>query len=152
MTDSTTPIRSNFIPDGYTTTGYIAERPGLYYESRFKYRVMLHGERNRVSDDIARAKDSNTSSAVVYRAIEKQLVEWDQINRNGEPVKPTAVNIAHMSPMFVEKLFSVVCGFGPSDNDPATQAVAVPERDELERLLEGGPAVADGNSEADAKN
>lgn len=151
MSDTTT--KSNFIPDGYNATAYIAERPRVHFESRFTFRPALHGERAKISADIAAAKDANTASMVMYREIEKRVVEWDQVNRKGEPLKPTAVNIARLAPEFVERLFSVVCGFGPADSDPATSGVVVvAEPDELTALLEGGPAVADAAQGADSKN
>lgn len=152
MSDSTTTIRSNFIPDGYTTTGYIAERPGVYFESRFSYRPVLHGERNKITADIGSAKDSNTGSMVIYTVLERQLVDWDQVDRNNKPLKPTKTNIARMAPEFIERLFNVVCGFGPSDIDPAKKTVEVPAVDELAALLEGGQAATDAQQEADAKN
>ena len=145
-------IKSNFIPDGYTKSAYIAERPGIYYECRFKHRPVLHGERNQVQAAIGSAKDSNAASAVIYRLIEKNIVEWDQVDQADKPLKCTAVNIARMAPEFIERLFNVVCGFQPSDHDPATGQPAVPEADELTRLLEGGSSATDAQQEADAKN
>lgn len=147
--------RSNFIPDGYTISAYIAERPGLYQESRFTYRPVLHGERARIVAAMSNAKEPKDASRVIYQTIEKQIVSWDQVDRANEPLKATAVNIARMAPEFVERLFNVICGYQASNDDPAIAPQATKgEQDELDRLLEGESAVeaVEKQAGADAKN
>lgn len=153
----------NFIPleDGYTETGYIAERKGVYESCRFKYRRMLHSERARIT-----ATNGNTNDFVkaMYRGLESHVKEWDVMKwsaddadgSNAETLPIKAANIARLSPTFIEIMFNIVAGYAPSDDDPNAVPQTVP--DELDAVINGDgngstrDNIHDRAAEADSKN
>jgi hypothetical protein len=130
----------NYIPDGNTEPGYIAERKGIHEACAFKYRRALHSERAKVQD--AGGKGNVEFAKAVYRCLEAHVVEWDLKDGEGDVAKPVpvkAVNIARVAPALVDRLFAIVGGYDFSDDVPGATPTA-PAGDELDRLVENGNA------------
>lgn len=143
----------NYIPDGYTENGYIAERTGIHEACTFKYRRMLHAARARVHN--AGRVGPDAGNKATYLALETHLEEWDvvKIDPTDEskvevlPIK--AVHIARLAGDLIEKLFAVVAGYSASDPLPDQSVTAT--KDELDAIMEGGN-VGDVQAEGHAKN
>lgn len=136
----------SYIADGYTESGYIAEKPGIYEAVHFKYRRMLHGALARVRDKM---NQGNLDGAkAVYPELAEHLKEWDvkEYDKDGKEVgtlKLGVKEVARLAPQLVEKLFNIIAGYQASDVEPSSDK---PQRDEIDELLEASTA------ETDAKN
>jgi hypothetical protein len=131
---------SNYIPDGYTKDGYIAERLGVFDAVVFKFRPMLHLSLAEYND---KARISNVEGAKeMYRKLEKHVVSWDAKEAGGV-IELKAAKIARLPPALIERLFNIVAGYQGNDEDPAKK---VPTGDEFDSLLE------DAGASDDAKN
>lgn len=138
----------NYIPDGYTENGYLAERPGIYSEVRFTYRRLLHGSLAKVRDQMKGG--FYESAKAIYPTLAKQIVSWDvrKVNPDGSDagvLEIKEIEIARLAPQLIMGLFDIVGGFAASDPDP--QAMPSTPKDDIDSLLENESA-----AERDAKN
>lgn len=142
----------NYIPDGYTEPGYIADRRGIHESCRFKYRRMLHGQRVTLANSAA---NPQAFVKAMYVALEKHLAEWDVVKWNPndatklETLPINALNIASLAPQLIERLYNIVAGYDLSDDDPKVGPTIQP--DELDALISGENA-GDAAAAADQKN
>lgn len=136
----------SYIADGYTESGYIAEKPGIHEAVRFKYRRMLHGALARVRDKMSQ---SNLDGAkAVYPELTEHVKDWDVKEYDKEDkevgtLERSTKNFARLAPQLVEKLFNIVAGYQASDLERSDDK---PQRDEIDELLEAS------TPETDAKN
>lgn len=136
----------SFIADGYTESGYIAEKPGIYEAVRFKYRRMLHGALARVRDRMNQG--SLDGAKAVYPELAEHVKEWDvkEYDKDEKEVGTLKIGVkevARLAPQLVEKLFNIVAGYQASDMERSDDK---PQRDEIDELLEAS------TTESDAKN
>lgn len=138
-----------YIHDGYTMSGFIAAVPRLYPALRFSYRPVLSQNRAVIFRQIASANDPRREESLAAQAIKSQLVGWDLKDQKDEPVAIEVSNILRMQPRLMNRLFRIVMGDEPGDEDPA---LADEQRDgaaesELSAALAGATP-----EEADTKN
>lgn len=128
----------NVIRDGYTRDGYIEASDGLYEAMTFKYRPMLPQEESAVS--VAAGKNPG-KEAVLLRAaaIQKALVEWDEVDESGAKVPITVENVRRLPPSLFWRLYGVISGNAPSD--PLPKATKEEDDEYTTALLQ---AAADG--------
>jgi hypothetical protein len=135
----------SYIADGYTESGYIAEKPGIYEAVRFKYRRMLHPSLAKVRDKMNLG--SYEGAKAIYPEIASRVTEWDikEYDKDGKEVGTLKVGvneIAHLATQLVEKLFNIIAGYLPNDTEDAGKSDS---KDEIDALVES-------TTETDAKN
>ena len=72
----------HIIPDGYNQPGYVAEFPRLHPELRFRYRPMLHTDRDRITGGLA---GKSPDFKLIYESWQKFLADsnlWFRIAEN----------------------------------------------------------------------
>ena len=118
--------RSNYIRDGFTQAGYIAEVENLHGECRFNYRPMLPEESLKM--DIFRGQFFNDGTKIVNEIatlLQPRIESWSE-SVDGEPLKITVVNLRRIRPQLLHKLYDVVSGNRASDTDPSRSEEDVP--------------------------
>lgn len=111
-------METNFIDDGYTQQGYIAEVPGLHGPLRFEFRPFLVEERAALFASLDKmSRDAYERKC--GHAVADRLVAWDVTDRNGKPVEITGPNVLRLRPTVEDKLLSIMLGVKPTDIDPA---------------------------------
>ena len=111
-----------YIHDGYTINGYIAAVPRLHPEMRFVYRPMLVQNRSVIFREIRLATDARKTESIAAAAIKSQLVSWDVVDHQGSAVTIEVPHALRLQQALFQKLFSIVTGDVPSDEDPLIQA------------------------------
>lgn len=138
-----------YIHDGYTLHGYVAAMPRLYPELRFTYRPVLSQNRAVIFRQIASMDDPRREESIAAQAIKAQLIDWDLKNHKGEAVAVETAEILRVQPRLMNRLFRIVMGDEPSDEDPLAAAA---ERDaQIESDLSAALAGCS-PEEADSKN
>src|SRR5690554_1476850 len=97
----TTSSSNYLIDDGYTRDGYISEVPGLHGDTGFKFRSVLHNEREQVIEQM-RTPGRETTTAIMAQVICRQVVSWDI------PVRLEPDQVCRLIPNLFDKLFSIV--------------------------------------------
>jgi hypothetical protein len=126
----------NFIDDGYTEQGYIAEAPLVHTAVRFEFRPALSHERAEVHHRKVFEMPPEKRFALYAREVEKRIAKWD-LTCNGEPLPIKAAKAVRIKPDLLEKLINVITGVAPSDVDPEWSDEEVLEQtdSEMEALL-----------------
>lgn len=128
---TTTIIRPQFIPDGYTRK-HTFEPSGITVE----YRPLIGHPFARHIDKLSTCKDNDSTLKQSAEMLAKQLVSWNLRDIEDNPVPITTEVIARIEPReFLNDLQMLVCGI---KNDPLTLAEST--REAMEK------------AEADAKN
>lgn len=143
-----------FIPDGYTLDGYIAEVPGLHGALRFVYRPCTASE-NAVTggavDKVIRQSPAK-AERIVATGVCKQLVSWSVQNpKTKEAVDIVPATAVRLQPALFAKLFDIIRGARASDVDPNIDDKGKPnEQNEIDALLADVDAetTPEGNSPA----
>ncbi len=104
------------IEDGYTEAGYIKKAEGLYPELRFRYRPMLHAERDAIASQIG-TKPAEQFTAILVAAAKHRIVSWDAMHM-GAPLEITDENIRRLRPSLFDRLYNIISGQQASDPDP----------------------------------
>lgn len=120
-----------YIPDGYTTTGFLRGVPGLYPDVSFHYRPLQRLQQQRVMMDLGEglrgAKAIETLQHVYAELICEQIIDWD-IQMNSRELVPLKANEAlRLQPQLFERLLEVLMGRVPADIPPTD----FPQRDIL---------------------
>lgn len=108
---------SDFIDDGYTEEGYIANEEGYHGELEFTFRPALPRLADRVTALLMADKwEAFWDAAAKALASEPKLLQsWSLKGAGGQDVPITAANIQRLKPRLAHKLWSVVSGNRPSD-------------------------------------
>lgn len=110
-------MASDYINDGYTRSGYIAEVKGLHGELRFKYRPFLAEE-----DIVLAAATEQMNAASSYRnyvaAVASRITEWSLADSAGNQVPINASTVTRLAIPVWYKLKAIMLGIQPSDEDP----------------------------------
>lgn len=119
---------AGYIPDGYTINGYIAAVPGLYEAVRFRYRPMQAIERaeffNRRDKLPVESQTKGNAQAIVDRLESWDLTIGPEVEalgcglKAGEPIPLTVEHVKRVNPVLFARLFSMICGTEPPDDDP----------------------------------
>ena len=111
-----------YIHDGYTINGYIAAEPRLYPAIRFVYRAMLNQNRSVIYRQIEQTADARKGESIAAAAIKSQLVSWDVVDHESKCIPIEVPHILRLQPILFQRLFRVITGSSPSDEDPDEQA------------------------------
>lgn len=109
-----------FIPDGFSTTGYICEIPRLHGAVRFKYRIYLSQARAEIITQISKAtpKEGEKFAAM---AVAKNLLSWDVQNGDGKDLEITAEHVLKLHPKVAHRLYRIVMADEPPDSEPGQE-------------------------------
>ena len=138
-----------YIHDGYTISGYIKEEKRLYPSLRFTFRPLLAADRAIIFRTIARADDPRKEETIAADTIRGHLVDWTLKDEKGKLVEIKTKHILRVQPRLLTRLFQVITGDIPSDEDPdaiSSERDASAEQ-ELKAALSGQQP-----EEAEAKN
>jgi hypothetical protein len=138
-----------FFDDGYTRNGYLADKPGVHPEVRFRYRPTLVAEQAVVLNWFT----SDPPAVRVGKCAEmlsKHLLEWSIAGADGLKLPITPKNLMRINPRIFSRLVDIVSCSAASDVDPD----ATPEESEETArakalLIESG---SDGLETAEVKN
>ncbi len=114
---------ANWIPDGYTVPGYVAEsEKGLYGACAFKYRPGIAGEARYVMEPGLEPEESERR----YREFfVNHVLEWDIKNPlTGKMVEINLGNVARVNPLLRGEINSICFGTRKSDPHPVTGETA----------------------------
>ncbi|ANS03308.1 hypothetical protein [uncultured Mediterranean phage uvDeep-CGR2-KM19-C37] len=111
-----------YIHDGYTLKGYIAATPRLHPALRFDYRPMLTQNRSVIYRQIEQTQDARKEESIAAATVRSQLVSWDMVDHEGTSVPLEVPHILRSQPMLFQRLFRIVTGSSPSDEDPESHA------------------------------
>lgn len=109
---------SNFIPDGYSTTGYIAGDPPHRDPVKFTYRPAVSQEKAAVTKAIMATADPLKEEALAAAFVAQHVSDWDIKKPDGSDVAVTADNALRLHPALASRLFNIVLGMGSPDVDP----------------------------------
>ncbi len=155
MTTKTAPRYDvSFYPqDGYTLDGYIAAIPGLTSRPlRFKFRPLPHLDYAEIEDGLGRMSP-NAHQRRCASMMAARIVEWDQLDHEGNPVEVTPENVIRLGTRRFRQLFMIVVGVTPSDEDPQWSDPKKAEAAQIEwESVEAETTVGQHREEADAKN
>jgi hypothetical protein len=110
-------MRSDYISDGYTEEGYIAEQPGMNGELRFTFRPFLIDERAVITNG-AEKLDVAMRERKYAAAVASKLKSWTLLDGGGKLVEITPETVAHVNPPVLVRLTDIVMKMRPSDIDP----------------------------------
>lgn len=145
-------MRSDYVSDGYTASGYIAEVPGLHGELRFRYRPFLVEEDVTLAVATEKLDRSKANRAYVAQVAAK-LVEWSLVDADGKAVEISSASVARLSIPLWYRLKSIMLGIGPSDTDPkASDSQADEEAGLLLASIMEGKPIGQAAEEANEKN
>jgi len=117
--------------DGYTLTRYIEGVPRMYGSLRFTYRPVGSIGRSRFR---AKAPDGEREEDSIRRyakAAVSRMVEWNAVDRKGEPLPLTDKSIVVLHPMLQMRLFNVIIhSIDGGDDDPAKTVYSEPDIDD----------------------
>jgi len=124
---------SDFLDDGYVCDGYIAEsfadikeadgslcKEKIHGPLRFKYRPAIGRLVDRAGTLLSQNEDDKfwelTTKALARDP--KLLIEWDQVDRKGDPVAITEANLFKICNPKYHKLWAVIAGRRANDPLP----------------------------------
>ncbi len=110
---------ANWIPDGYTVPGYVAEdQNGLHGACAFKYRPGIAGENRFVLESGLSPEESERRFKEFFV---NHVLEWDLKNPStGKMVEINLGNVARVNPVLRGEINSIVLGTRKSDPLPTT--------------------------------
>lgn len=139
------PGKTHFVSDGsadgYLFDGYIAEVRNAHPALRFKYRPATITGRSSLIDQIHGAKEADANT-MIAGALAYQVKDWNAVDKDGNPLKPTAESVLHLHWNLFESLYRIVIyGTRASDQDPEWPAETSAEQEEarLESQRTGKP-------------
>ncbi|QDU76435.1 hypothetical protein Pan97_34840 [Bremerella volcania] len=98
-----------FVSDGYSEEATIAAAKGIHGELRFRYRPMLHNQREKWAEDLQRTHQGETSN-VMAKAIGEHLLTWSL------PIDVKPDLLRTLRPQLLDKIYSTIAGYRPSDS------------------------------------
>lgn len=129
--------RDGIIRDGFTRRAYLAESEGEHQELRFNYRPFLAEEVEEIAgrrDRYQAAGEDVKARGEMIKAVNRSLTEWSLKLRNGESVELNLSNIRRLPLVLQTKIYNIVCGFMPTQIDPAWRDVGDEDEDALPPL------------------
>lgn len=97
-----------FVSDGYSEEATIAAASGIHGELKFRFRPMMHGQREKWSEELQRTSQGAASS-IMAKAIGEHLLSWSL------PVEPKPDLVRTLRPQLLDKIYSTIAGYRPSD-------------------------------------
>lgn len=107
-----------YFHDGYTVDGYIDGVDRLYPAVRFRFRPMLTQNRAVIDNQISLSRDPRKTESIAAQVICAQLEAWDLVKPDGETIKLTVSEVLRIPPALMNRLYRVVMGMDPPDEDP----------------------------------
>ncbi len=104
----------NIIRTGSTRPGYIEADPGLHEGLSFRYMPMLPEEAEEL-EEATKNLPPQKSIAIVAAALKGKLVEWSEVDEQGNAEQITIDNIRHLPFDVLYRLARIVKGFAKSD-------------------------------------
>lgn len=127
----------DLIPDGYTESGYIAAVPGIHNAVKFSYRPMRHVDLAKLRERLAVGPLEGAKA--IYGVLRQHVTGWDLKDDSGAVAGRSELDFAKLRPQLLDRLYAIVAGHVPSDQEPA----AAPPVDSVDALLqEHGEAAA----------
>lgn len=110
--------KSNFIRDGISQDGYIAEVNGIHGEVSFKYRPMLGQHAEMYADLIEKAVASDPQAAYLKMVdiVSDYLQEWDQ------PMELNKDSVRRLKQRIMIRIYRIIRGDQKSDDRPGVAA------------------------------
>ena len=108
-----------YLRDGYNQHGFIRGVPRLFDDVRFEYRPCLHEE--RLGLDLANPRLTPKELAQrTYKLLADKLLSWDvKADENDDEHLPIKLDsIRRLHPAVIERLYAIVVGDIPPDEDP----------------------------------
>lgn len=141
-------MSGNYIHDGYTEQGYIAEVERLHKSLAFEFRPLKYDEREAVMQKV-RSESPAAQTITLAGIIARQVKSWDAVDENGQPLDVRSIpQIRRLKPPVFAALYDIIACYRPSDPLPEERATPDALEEELNTQLFG----IEGKSEADAKN
>ena len=97
-----------FLSDGYSEEATIAAAPGIHGELSFRFRPMMHSQREKWSEELQRTSQGEASN-IMAKAIGEHLLSWSI----PLDVKPDLLRT--LRPSLLDKIYSTIAGYRPSD-------------------------------------
>lgn len=107
----------NFIEDGYTEAGYIAEEPGIHNDLTFSFRPIMVAKRDALNALYLTDRHEEAISKV-SEEMSRSIQSWSLVDTKGQPVVRSAANMRRIKPRLFDKLWQVLCGMKASDPRP----------------------------------
>ncbi|MFN9110311.1 MAG: hypothetical protein ACK5XN_09605 [Bacteroidota bacterium] len=106
--------KSNFIRDGVSQDGFIAEVDGLHGSISFKYRPMLGQHAELYADAIEKAvtADPEKGYLKMVDVVAEYLQEWDQ------PAELNKENVRRLKQRLMIRIYRIIRGDNKSDDRP----------------------------------
>lgn len=144
--------RCDYLTDGYTEKGFIAEVVGLHGDLRFEYRPLLVSQEAALYE-LAQASNQAEFQEAVGKLLVRQLVSWSLKDNKGTPIQITEANVMRLRPRLFNRLFSIVRGTEPTELDPVwkTETRQDAVKAKMEAIL-AGTTVGEVKEAADQKN
>lgn len=143
----------DFIPDGYTESGFIQAVAGLHGEFRFSFRPMLIEERSVILSERMTRLPEEQQDLKTAKAMQARLVTWSLRDAQGACVPIELGEIRRLKPALFRRLFLIVAGLEPSDPTPESPSVErlIANSLALDAALAGVP-IGELSEERDRKN
>ena len=103
--------------DGQSEYGYLKAVPNLYPAIRFRFRPIVQEQVDAHFDDL-KDKPPAVQISLTNKFIANRLESWDLKGRKGEAVPISDTIVGKLQPVLRGRLFSVVIGSQPWDDDP----------------------------------
>ncbi len=104
--------------DGYTEAAYIAEVKRLHPAVRFTFRPIQQQQRMRLMQENGNLKTQSAITANTCKVVAAAIKSWDLVDVKGGRVPVSGEVIGKLKPALYERLFSIVFGLEPFDEDP----------------------------------
>jgi hypothetical protein len=123
-----------FIEDGYTAPGYLQGEPKMFPALRFTYRPMTPAERaawwafeERQDKNPDAQAGADAKSKEKVRLLSTHVLTWEATGKNGQAVPVDATWLPRLHATLHDRLFNVVLGIAPPDDDPDKPGQAKPD-------------------------
>lgn len=134
-------MHGNYIEDGETRAGYVAEIPRLHEGARFAFRPCLSRERAVI---LAHMQKQTEPDGVDFAGavIAQRVQTWDLKRKNGELVPLTPEHTVRIHPALLQSIYQIILGLQASDPDPNAAQDGDPNDGarELAAALKGEPS------------
>jgi len=106
----------DFISDGYTQQGYIAQVTGLHGALSFEFRPILAEERAVYYSPKTQALPADQQEKAACKLLAAKLASWTLVDAAGACVPINAENVSRVRPALQGKLWRIVAGLDPTES------------------------------------
>jgi hypothetical protein len=82
----------------------------------------LTQNRSVVYRQIEQTRDARKEEAIAAATVKSQVLSWDMVDYQGTSIPLEVPHILRSQPMLFQRLFRIITGSSPSDEDPEAQA------------------------------